>query len=112
MARRQYPTHVQAALEQAEAEFQDSLLKLLKLNGWPEELIYHTFDSRRSRAGFPDIVAVKPSDGRLLIAELKKDSGTLSPEQRGWIEALQAVRYFDVRVWRPRDMDEIVKLVR
>ena len=98
--------------EQSEGDFQDSLLKLLKLNGWPEELIYHTFDSRRSRAGFPDIVAVKPTDGRLLIAELKRNSTTLSSEQSVWIEALKLVRHFDVRVWRPRDMDEIVRTIR
>lgn len=98
--------------EQPEDDFQDSVISLLKMAGWPPELIYHTFDSRRSRAGFPDIVAVKPSDGRLLIAELKRDSANPTPAQQRWLDALDTVRHFDVHLWRPRDTDKIVRTIR
>jgi hypothetical protein len=98
--------------EQPEQDFQEQLIELLVLNGWPRELIYHALRSEGSRAGFPDIVAVKPSARRLLIAELKRDSGKLSADQQRWIDALQEVRYFDAKVWRPRDLDEIARFAR
>lgn len=98
--------------EQPEKDFQESLIELLALAGWPRELIYHTLRSDGARAGFPDIVAVKPAAGRLLVAELKRDSGRLSADQQRWVDALGEVKHFDVKVWRPRDLDEIARFVR
>lgn len=63
--------------------------------GW---LIYHTYDSRRSRAGFPDVVMIRGN--RIMWRELKAAKGEVSEEQRTWIEALTKARA-DVGVWRP-----------
>lgn len=49
-------------------------------------LAYHTHDSRRSQAGFPDIVAV--GHGRVLWIECKREKGKLSAEQKTWLDAL------------------------
>ena len=39
-----------------EAELQRNVLSLAAMTGW---LAYHTYDSRRSQAGFPDLVLVR-----------------------------------------------------
>jgi VRR-NUC domain len=88
-----------------------------KLTGW---LVYHTHDSRRSAAGFPDLVMVR--GGRVIFAELKAEKGTLRTEQREWLERLCVVEDYSeqhaalagpetpavaVKVWRPSDWDDV-----
>lgn len=51
---------------------------------------YHTFDSRRSQPGFPDLVLARPRDGRLLAIECKQPGKAATAAQRWWIEALNA----------------------
>lgn len=91
--------------------------------GW---LAYHTWNSQHSQAGFPDVVALGVRNGwaLLVLAELKTERGTVSLAQRAWLQALTtfaqiantaAVRAgarfrVVVKVWRPRDWDEIVRL--
>ena len=77
---------------------------MLDLTGWQW---YHTGDSRKSNAGFPDLVMVRE---RVVYAELKKQSGKVSPEQQVWIDALRAAGE-EVYVWRPSDWDEICKIL-
>ena len=67
------------------------------LLGWRT---YHTHDSRRSEAGFPDLVLVRA--GRLLFRELKTETGRPTPEQLKWGEELWAARQ-DFAIWRPSD---------
>lgn len=55
--------------------------------------------------GFPDLVLT--GRGKVIFAELKTDSGVLTPEQREWIEALHAAGHEHVYVWRPKQLDEI-----
>lgn len=78
-----------------EAQLQQAVLDLAKYTGW---LVYHTYDSRRSAAGFPDLVLVRE---RVVFAELKSDGGRLSRFQKRWIEALLAAGQ-EVYVWTPR----------
>lgn len=104
----------------SERDFQAQVVQLAQLHGW---LAYHTFDSRRSAAGFPDLVLVRGSE--LIFAELKTDHGTVRAEQHRWLtnleavanavqaatgligEALVASPVVDVYVWRPRHFDAI-----
>lgn len=103
----------------SEAAFQQQVLNLATYYGWRS---YHTHDSRRSKAGFPDLVLVRGPE--LIFAELKTDKGRVRPEQQEWITALQEVsehadcaRFIasdaggqvrvDVYLWRPRDFDEL-----
>ena len=50
---------------------------------------YHTHDSRRSAAGFPDLVLLRPPRPPI-YAELKTERGKVSPAQQEWILELQA----------------------
>jgi VRR-NUC domain len=61
---------------------------------------YHTHDSRRSPAGFPDLVFA----GRwVMFRELKTEKGKLSEAQKEWLHAL-GLAGADVGVWRPTDL--------
>ena len=63
-------------------------------------LCYHTHDSRRSEAGFPDLVIVGE---RVIYRELKSARGRVRPEQRVWLDALVRAGQ-DADVWRPDDL--------
>lgn len=108
----------------SEAAFQRQVIQLAGFYSWR---VYHTHDSRRSQAGFPDLVLVRGPE--LIFAELKTDTGRVRPEQQEWIRALQAVSAavtlevdaanaaqaaprarppaVDVYLWRPADFDEL-----
>ena len=57
--------------------------------------------------GLPDLIAVHPERGALLMLECKSDPGWLDPEQRAWVEGLRAAGV-DARVVRPNDYDALV----
>ncbi len=65
---------------------------------WSALLCYHTFDSRRSERGFPDLVVVGPHG--VIFRELKADRGRLTPEQVRWLDMLTEAGA-DADVWRP-----------
>ena len=85
-----------------EREFQRIVVDLAKLFRWR---YYHTYDSRRSNPGFPDLVLVRE---RILYRELKTDKGKLTFEQRQWLEYLTGAGA-DAKVWRPADLDDIAR---
>lgn len=94
-----------------EAAFQRQILDLADLFGWTS---YHTYESRRSRKGFPDLVMVRR--GRLVFAEIKSERGRLSREQEKWLEELADVERYSLgnvkaRVWRPSDWQEIESIL-
>ena len=90
-----------------EAQFQEAVVQLAQLTGW---LVYHTFDSRRSQAGYPDLTLVKGR--RLVFAELKSQAGRVSAEQQQWLGALREANPASVFVWRPQDWDAIETLLK
>jgi hypothetical protein len=106
----------------SEAAWQSEVMGLLAFYGW---LAYHTHNSERSPAGFPDITATRTMRDfapELLFAELKTDTGAIRPAQRSWLWALHQVAAaadhmsrHDVLeapaigcyLWRPRDRREL-----
>lgn len=64
-------------------------------------LRYHTFDSRRSTKGFPDLVICGPRG--VLFRELKSQRGKVTAEQRAWLCALIDTGQ-DAGVWRPESL--------
>ncbi len=85
-----------------ERTFQAAIVELARLTGWR---CYHTYDSRRSEAGFPDLCMTR--GGRFIAAELKTESGRVTEAQRQWLAALAACPGLECHVWRPSDWDEI-----
>lgn len=71
---------------------------------------YHTWDSRRSNPGWPDLVCVKK--GRMLALELKTDKGKVRPQQAEWIEELGKVPGVVARIVRPADIDEVLEMLQ
>lgn len=89
-----------------EGPFQE---KITDLCGWLRLRWHHETDSRRSKAGFPDLVIV----GRYgtVFAELKSTSGKISAEQQAWHDDL--VRSgAEAYIWRPEDWDEVQSVLK
>jgi hypothetical protein len=112
-----------------EEELLANVVERARQGGW---LHYHVRDSRRSLAGFPDLVLVHAEQHRLAFVELKTERGCLSPPQGDWLLALrglafnrvvgeaigQPARAADamrkavlVAVWRPSDLDAITAML-
>ncbi len=73
-------------------------------------LTYHTYDSRRSEYGYPDLTLAKP--GRLIFAELKARTGKLTHEQEVWLDILRhSVPGVEAYCWRPSDFNNIVQIL-
>lgn len=89
----------------SEADFQAKVIAKAKGNGWE---YYHTHDSRRSPEGFPDLVLVRGQS--LMFVELKKEKGTVSPEQEKWLKLLAATGAIAC-VWRPSHWPLICKIL-
>ena len=83
-----------------EKQFQAAVIELATLCGFH---CYHTFNSRRCAAGFPDLVLAR--NGAVLFVELKTERGRVSKAQREWIEATGG------EVWRPTDWPHIERVL-
>ena len=79
-----------------EKAFQEQVIQLAKLCGF---FPYHTRDSRRSAAGFPDLILIR--SGSLIAAELKVGTNTTTTAQYGWLAAFDQVTGCVALVWRP-----------
>ena len=88
-----------------ENEFQDKILDYAKLRGW---LAYHTYDSRKSAPGYPDLTLVR--NDRIIFAELKTERGRVTPEQSIWIDALNRTPATAL-IWRPSNWEEIARIL-
>lgn len=91
--------HAMQAKNMPEKVFQATIIGAAMRQGW---LVYHTFDSRRSQPGFPDLVLVHPEAGKCLFRELKTQTGKTTPKQDEWLTALTHAG-LDAAVWRPAD---------
>lgn len=87
-----------------EKDFQSTVTDLFKLKGWR---VYHNPDSRRSEAGWPDLMLLKPP--HFLMVELKTDTGKVKPIQDMVMRELNSSNV-TVNVWRPADWPEIERV--
>ena len=89
-------------LELSEADFQRQVVHVAQLNGWK---VYSIPDSRRATmAGYPDLTMWRGK--RLVFAELKRESGKLSVQQKIVLDELQNLPV-EVYVWKPSNWDAI-----
>jgi len=104
-----------------EEDFQQLVIDMARRNGWrchytPDwvhRLIRADMRNRKRTRdwpdrGFPDLVLCRPP--KVLIVENKSAVGKLEPQQREWIADLRACG-LDVRVWKPRDEDELTEVL-
>jgi hypothetical protein len=92
--------------ELSEKEFQERVVFAARSLGW---LVYHTYDSRRSEPGFPDLTMVRR--GRLIFAEMKKNTGVCTDAQQRWLAELEQTEC-EVYLWRPDDYEEILEVLK
>jgi hypothetical protein len=92
----------------SEKAFQAAVIRLAKQHGW---MAYHTWSSKRSPEGFPDLVLAK-AGYPLYMVELKTDTGQVTPAQQAWLDALGGCTGVVAEVWRPADLDAIVTRLR
>jgi hypothetical protein len=90
----------------SEEELQAEVKKYALMFGWS---YYHTRDSRGSDEGFPDTVMLRKR--RQVIAELKKEGEKPTPGQMEWMQRFGECGA-ECYVWRPTDLQEIVKVLR
>lgn len=88
---------------ETERDFQQAIVDLAHLKGW---YVYHTYDSRRSAAGWPDLVLLRPP--RIIIAEVKSAKGRLRTAQRDVLQMLDGCD-IETHVWRPADWPAIAR---
>lgn len=84
-----------------EAQWQQQVVELAGYYGWR---VYHTYDSRRSHPGWPDLVLCRPPE--FLIVELKTAKGRVTPAQQEWLDDLAASNV-ETAVWRPGDFEAV-----
>lgn len=93
----------------SEADWQRTVIAMARAHGW---LVAHFRPGMNQRGrwmtavagdgvGFPDLVLAHRRTRRVLFAELKRDTGRVTPEQTEWLEALGG------EVWRPADFDRV-----
>ncbi len=94
-------------------------MRLARTYGWR---VYHPpanipFEDKRGRRvakqvsepGWPDLSLARTPE--FFLAELKSETGRLSPAQHEWIELLRSCG-LEVHVWRPSDFDVIHERLR
>ena len=91
--------------KQSEREFQASVTRVVEMLGG---LVYHTYDSRRSAMGYPDLTIVTLNQG-VIFAELKSVKGRVTDSQWVWLRGLPDHQAY---LWRPEDFDDAVRIIQ
>ena len=92
-----------------ESCFTQQVIDLAKLRGW---FVYHTWNSRHSQPGFPDLILIRPETHELLALELKREGKKATEEQELWLALFGDVRDVQSYCWTPshwRLMEEALK---
>lgn len=87
----------------SEKAFQRAVEDVCRVHGYET---FHTHDSRRSRAGYPDLTII--GHGRIFHRELKLTTGRVSADQAAVIDLINR-NGGDAQVWRPSMWPEIIR---
>ena len=102
-ARQRRPRAAARASRPLERDVQRTITDLASLCGWEW---YHTHDSRRSPAGFLDLVLVHEARGEIIFWEVKREGEKPTESQEKWIRILRAAGQ-EARVVRPEDWPHV-----
>ena len=100
-----------AVLSLTEAAWSARVTDTAKLFGWrfahfrPARTAKGWRTAMQGDRGFPDLCLLRPP--RLILAELKSDTGRVNAEQSDWIAELTSVPGIEVYIWRPSDWESI-----
>lgn len=92
-----------AGPDERETPFMQRVIATARRLGWQ---VYHTYDSRKSAAGFPDLCLVRP--GEAILAECKQNREKPTQAQQVWLQLFASVPGVEACVWRPRDEPAIL----
>lgn len=92
--------HAAVARDMLERDLQQQVLDLASELGWARR--YHTWNSRHSESGFPDLVLLRRE--RQIVAELKGEGRNPTVAQLGWLAAFSEIPGCEAFVWRPSDL--------
>jgi VRR-NUC domain len=99
-----------------EGEWQRQVIQLAQLHGWRVAHFRSVCVARQDGStswqtpveadgeGFPDLLLCKP--GKIIVAELKRDEGRVTPDQREWLRTFELAGV-EAYTWRPRDWTEV-----
>lgn len=90
---------------QSEKAFQADIVKFAEKQGWT---CYHTYNSRKSQEGYPDLTLVRE---RVVWIEAKTETGVVSAAQQTWHELLNAAGQ-EAYIFRPKDWPQIVEVLK
>lgn len=111
-ARQMTKRDVDVLKTQKEGTFQNTIITMALKYGWE---VYHTYDSRMSQRGWPDLVLARYDQegetAEVIIAELKAVTGKITPEQYWWLSALQHAG-IECYLWNPMDIEFIEERLR
>ncbi len=95
----------------SEKEWSKQFRELAALYGWE---CYVPWLSIHSPRGFPDVTCcrVRNGVGELLFVELKTETGKVSLSQQAWIDRLNTVPGIRAFVFRPRDFDAALEILK
>jgi hypothetical protein len=99
--------------ELTESQWQAKVESVARKNGW---VPYHAPANRPDKygniqnveAGFPDLCIIR--SGKMIFAELKKETGKLSAAQVRTIELIKSCG-LECYVWRPSDVREVLSVL-
>lgn len=99
-----------------EKELKDYLVTVAKHLGY---LIHHDLPAMNIRGrwathvqgdtGFPDLILLHPKGG-MLVMELKRETGKLTPGQKRWLSAFERAG-ISTHIVRPSDREFIVRIM-
>lgn len=88
---------------------QQWMAQVKELAGFRSWHFYHTYNSRKSNPGFPDLVLMRAP--RVIFAELKRDKGQLTLDQIVWKEGLEGCPDVEYYLWRPSDWQQVTEVL-
>jgi hypothetical protein len=94
-------------LAATERQWLDQVLDVARLFDWAH---YHPWLSIHSPRGWPDLALVRPP--RLVLAELKRQDGKPTPAQVRWLDLLGQCAGVEVYLWRPADLDDVLRILK
>ena len=84
---------------------------VVRLARQQQYMVYHTWSSKRSPEGFPDLICAR-TGSPLLAIECKTDTGEVTSPQHAWLAILARCTGVVAEIWRPKDLESICRTLR